>query len=322
MILFALSGSREFGERVGVELGLPLAAHEERTFDDGEHKTRSLVSVRGQDAYVVQGLHADPTQSVNDKLCRLLFFLAALRDHGAARVTAVVPYLAYARKDRQTKPHDPVTTQYVARLFEASGVDCVVALEVHNVVAFQNAFRSRTIHLEADRVLAPHIRSLDLQGAVVVMSPDPGGVKRAQLFRERLEGLGVTAGQAFMDKRRSAGLVRGDLLVGDVSNAHVLIVDDLIASGETMARASRAAMQHGARDVRALAAHGLFTGDAAELLSSAALTRTIVTDSVPPFRLDPAFVKTHVEVVSAAPMIAAVIARLHAGGSITDALGG
>ena len=110
MKIFALNASKPFGDKVAATLGVPLSDHEEREFEDGEHKARPLVGVRGGDVYVIQSLYGDDEQSVNDKLFRLLFFLAAVRENGAARVTAVIPYLAYARKDRQTKPRDPVTT--------------------------------------------------------------------------------------------------------------------------------------------------------------------------------------------------------------------
>src|SRR5690606_19275225 len=109
--------------------------HEEREFEDGEHKARPLVNVRDRDVYVLQSLGGDATASVNDKLVRLLFFLGALRDASAAPVTAVVPYLAYARKDVRTQPRDPVLTRYTAALFEAVGIDRIVALEVHNPAA-------------------------------------------------------------------------------------------------------------------------------------------------------------------------------------------
>ena len=102
---------------------------------------------------MIHSLHGGPVESANDKLCKLLFFLGALRDNGASRVTALVPYLAYSRKDRQSRMRGPVTTQYVARLFEASDADCVVTLDVHNIVAYQNAFRSRTVHLDIARLL-------------------------------------------------------------------------------------------------------------------------------------------------------------------------
>ncbi|MEX2481871.1 MAG: ribose-phosphate diphosphokinase [Gammaproteobacteria bacterium] len=325
MLLFALDASRPFGERVAAALGLELAAHEEREFEDGEHKVRPLVGVRGHDVYVVQSLHGGPDASPDDKLCRLLFFIATLREHGAARVTAVVPYLAYARKDRQTKPRDPVTTRYVAALFEAAGVGRVMTLEVHNVAAFQNAFRCETVHLDLRRLFMPAARAL--AGAppgtakLVVASPDPGGVKRAQLFREALEAdLGRPVGAAYMEKRRSAGVVSGDLLVGDVEGALMLVIDDLVASGGTMMRAARAAREHGAVSVHAVAVHGLFTGAAERVLGDAVLTGMMVSDTVPPFRLSPTFAAERLEVVSAAPLVAAAIERCHGHGSISNLL--
>jgi ribose-phosphate pyrophosphokinase len=121
--IFALNATSGLGKAIGAALGQPLAAHEERDFEDGEHKTRSLDPVRNADVFVVQSLHGGPTESANDKLCRLLFFIGALKDAGAARVMAVVPYLCYVRKDRRTKPNDPVSAKYMAGLFEAVGTD-------------------------------------------------------------------------------------------------------------------------------------------------------------------------------------------------------
>jgi len=224
MLLFALSETARFGGDIARHLGANLSPLEERTFEDGEHKSRPLVSVRGKDVYVVQSLHAGPEASANDKLCKLLFFLSTLRENGAARITALVPYLAYARKDRQTKSRDPVTTQYVARLFEAAGAHCVVTLDVHNIAAFQNAFRCTTVHLDTRALFANHLLNDMAARPVVVLSPDPGGVKRAQLFREMLEKrLRKPVGQAFAEKRRSAGVVSGDLLVGEAKVGGVLL---------------------------------------------------------------------------------------------------
>lgn len=323
MQVFALNATRSFGEAVAEQLGMSLAPHEEREFEDGEHKSRPLVSVRGQDVYVVQSLHGGPEQSVNDKLCRLLFFLATVRDHGAARVTAVVPYLAYARKDRRTKTRDPVTSRYIALLFEAVGIDCIMTLEVHNVVAFQNAFRCATIHLDTRAIFAPTLEAVAGGHPVVVASPDPGGVKRAQLFREAVEKIsGRPAGQALMDKRRSGGVVSGDLLVGDVNGASVFIIDDLIASGGTILRAAEACLEHGASSVFALAAHGLFVDNANETIASPSLAGVMVTDSVPPFRLDDAVRERHLQIVSAAPLFAEAIRRSHEDRSIVDLIEG
>jgi len=322
MLLFALEETERFGQRVAQALGLPLAPHEERAFEDGEHKARPLVSVRGQDVYLVQSLHGGPGASANDKLCKLLFFASALKGNGAARVTALIPYLAYSRKDRQTKPRDPVTTQYIARLLEASGCDCVVTLDVHNVVAFQNALRIPSIHLDTRRLFIDHLKDSVAGRPVSVVSPDPGGVKRAQLFREMLERrLGVAVGQAFLDKRRSAGVVSGELLVGDVRDTLAIIVDDLISSGGTMVRAADALRAHGASSVICCAAHGLFTGAAEQVLASSALERIVITDSVPSFRVSEAFAESRCETVSAAPLFAGCIRALEGDGSITALLG-
>lgn len=316
--VFAPGASREFGTKVARALHRPLADLEERDFEDGEHKIRPLEEVRGADVFVVQGLHGGPVDSPNDKLCKLLFFIAALRDHGAARVTAVVPYLAYARKDRQTKPRDPLTARYVAQLFEAVGTDRVVAMELHNTAAFQNAFRCETLALDMRGVLLERAVQLAGDDPVSVASPDPGGVKRAQLFREALETrLQRPVGFALMEKRRSAGVVTGNLLAGDVDGARVLIIDDLIASGGTMTRAAKAMLGLGARDVWALAAHGVFTGGADTALADPAIAGWITTDTVPPFRL-PATMSDLVERVSAAPLFARAIERLHQNRQVLD----
>lgn len=318
--IFALGATNELGQRIADALGQPLAPLEEREFEDGEHKARPLDTVRGADVYVVQSLHGGPEQSPNDKLCRLLFFIAALKTNGAARVTAVVPYMAYARKDRQTKARDPLTARYVAQLFEAVGADRVVTMEAHNVAAFQNAYRCEAIALDTRGALIERAAHLAGDGSVTVASPDPGGVKRAQLFRESLEErLGRPVGFALMEKRRSAGVVSGTIMAGDVASARVLIIDDMISSGATMIRAAQALRQSGAADVWALAAHGLFTEGALKALSDKAISGWIVTDTVPLFRLDGhRSQNARVEVVSAAPLLADAIRQLHEGSAIID----
>lgn len=322
MRIFALNDTAEFGEAVALSLGQPLDLHEERNFEDGEHKARPLVSVRGHHACIIQSLHGGPDASANDKLCKLLFFASALKSNGASRVTALVPYLAYSRKDRQTKSRDPITTQYVARLMEAAGVDCAVTLDVHNIVAFQNAFHNPSIHLDTRRLFIDHLWGRLEGHPVCVVSPDPGGVKRVQLFREMLEArLGRPVGQAFMDKRRSAGVVSGELLVGDVEDAYAIVVDDLISSGGTMARAAAALRVQGARHVICCAAHGLFTGDAEKTLGTTALEHILITDSVPTFRLNRPFAATRCEIISAAPLFAGCIRCLEGGSSISELLG-
>jgi ribose-phosphate pyrophosphokinase len=288
MLLFALDATRAFGERIADALGTTLAPHEERTFEDAEHKIRPRVDPHGEDCVVVQSLHGEPGVSGDDKLVRLLMFLAALRDHGARRVIAVVPYLAYSRKDRRTQPFDPVSSRVVAQLFEAVHGDALLTLEPHNVAAFDNAFRMRAVGLSPNALYTEAVRRIAVDEPLAVASPDIGGVKRAQLWRETLEkALARPIGQAFVDKRRAAGVVSGgDVVTGDVAGATVLIVDDLIATFGTIDRAANALLKAGARRVLAFAAHGLFVSPAADVLERTVVERVFVTDTVPLFRLD------------------------------------
>jgi ribose-phosphate pyrophosphokinase len=316
--LFALEATSELGKAVAKCLGYELSAHEERSFEDGEHKVRPLDTVRGVPVYVIQSLHGGPSESANDKLCRLLFFIGAIKDAGATSVTAVVPYLCYARKDRRTKPNDPVTTRYVAGMFEAVGTDCVITLEVHNPVAFENAFRCRTVTLTGTPLFVDYVRSLD-DRAFSVVSPDPGGAKRAELFRQAMEvSLGRPVGKAFADKHRSAGVVTGDLFIGDVAGSTALIIDDLISTGGTLLRAARAARKAGSRRVVALATHGLFTQGAAEVIADPAIDRLVVTDAVSPFNLPEGPARAKVDILPAAPLLAEAIRRIHYGKALSD----
>jgi ribose-phosphate pyrophosphokinase len=312
MLFFALAGSELLGRRVCDRGGFTLAEHEEREFDGGEHKARPLVDVRGADVYILHSLHADRNVSVNDRLIRLLFFISTCREHGASRITAIAPYLAYSRKDRQTKPHDPVTTSYVARLFEAAGVDCLATLEVHNLAAFQNAFRCRTLHLATDDLLSADIAARSGQKPLSVVSPDPGGVKRAQLAREALEAkVGRPVEFGFMEKRRSAGVVSGVHFAGDVEGRAVHIVDDMICGGGTILRAAEAVRARGAAEVHAIATHGLLTDEAAARFADQQLVDTItITDSVAPFAFPVEALGPRLRVVETAPLIARAINAL------------
>jgi ribose-phosphate pyrophosphokinase len=311
MLLFSLEPEAAWADALAADLRVPLSPHEERVFEDGEHKLRPRVDPRGRHACVLAALHGDAQRSPDDRLMRLLMFVATLRDHGAASVTAVVPYLAYARKDRRTQPFDPVAFRYVAQLFEAVGTACLVTLEAHNLSAMQNAFRIPTVHVEGHLAFDEAADRWIGERPVAVVSPDPGGVKRAQLWRERLEErLRRPVGFAMIDKRRAGGVVSGfDLVAGDVAGATALLVDDLIASGGTIARAARALRAAGAHQVVAFAAHGLFVPPADTVLGDPALTAVVVADSVPPSRV-PAdgALAGKLTVVSAAPALARALA--------------
>ena len=315
--LFALAATAGLGRAVAEALQMSIAAHEERGFEDGEHKVRPLDDVAGNDVYVVQSTHGGPDESANDKLMRLAFFIGALKDAGAARITAVVPYLAYARKDRRTKPNDPVTIRYVAQMLESVGADCVVTLEVHNPAAFENAFRCRAVALTTTPLFIDYAKAHLAGEDLAVISPDAGGMKRAELLREALEAaIGKPVGKGLAEKYRSAGIVSGDLFVGNVGGRTALIVDDLISTGGTLLRAAKSARAAGATRVLALVTHGLFMPGAEDVLNDPALDQVIVTDAVPSFRLKKPSNK--LVTLPCAPLLAEAIRRLHENRNLTD----
>ncbi len=281
LILFAVEGTREYGARVAQHLDLMLADHEERSFEDGEHKIRSLVEVRRQDVFVIHSLYGDAEQTPNDKLVRLLFFIGALKDAGAERVTAVVPYLCYARKDRRTQTRDPITTKYVAGLFEACGADAIMTFDVHNLAAYENAFRCPATNLEAMPLFVAHFARLLPHERIAVVSPDIGGAKRAEQFRRALAAeMHDEPTAAFVEKRRSGGVVSGELLVGEVKDRAVIIFDDLISTGGTLQRAARRCREAGAARIFAAATHGLFMGQAPAVLADPVFEGIAAADTV------------------------------------------
>ena len=318
MKIFALHSSTGFGELVAKELNTALSKHEEREFEDGEHKCRSLENVRDEDVFVIQSLYSDEKQSVNDKLCRLLFFIGSLKDASAKTVTAVVPYLCYTRKDRKTQPRDPVTTRYIAKLFEAAGTDCVITIDVHNIQAFQNSFRCPTENLKAKKIFADHLVKLVANEDTVIVSPDVGGIKRAEQFQQSLQKrLKKIIPLAFMEKYRSSGVVSGEALVGDVKDKTAIIIDDLISTGTTIVRAAAACKKGEANKTLALATHGIFTGKPDEVFQEDALQQIIITNTIQPFRLENTRVKQKVTILNVAALFAEAIKRMYEGGSVT-----
>lgn len=318
-LLFSPATTARFAAKVAQQAGLALSPLEERAFEDGEHKIRPLCSVRGRSAFVIQSLHGEPGVSPNDKLCRLLFLIGALRDAGASTVVAVVPYLAYARKDQRSQPRDPLTSRYTAQLLESVGTSAVVTLEVHNRAALQNAFRCPVVNLSTASLLAQRIAAWLEDRAACIVSPDIGGIKRAQALRQRLSALtGRSVSAAFLEKYRALGEVSGGALVGDVAGADVILPDDLISTGGTLARAAAACRHAGAGRVAACVCHGLFVGEAESTLDQAQIDTLMVTDTVPPFRLSEDFIDRRLQIVSVAPLLAQTIQRLHSGGSVVE----
>lgn len=308
---FDLTPSHPLGHAAARHANVAPSPLEMRAFSGGEHKMRPLVSVRGEDVFVFSVLNAGPEGSVNDALLRLFFFLACCRRNGAARLVAICPWLPYMRKDRQTKARDPVNSAEVARLLEVAGADCVVTADVHNLAAFQNGFRCTTVHLDGCRLFAGEILRRAGAAPLAVISPDGGGVKRAELLREAVEQAGNReVGFGFLEKRRSSGVVSGELFAGDVTARSVWIVDDMIDSGGTLLRAAQACRARGAAEVHLLATH-LLDPAAVDRLADPAVDTLTVTDSA---RLPEA--GPRVRLLSLAPLIGRAMVRIHGGGAV------
>lgn len=319
MQIFDLTSHPKLGRDIADAAGHPLAAHEARAFAGGQHKLRPLVSVRGEDVFVIAGLHAMNGLTVNDHLVRLLFFIATCRDHGAARVTAVVPWLPYARKDRVTKARDPVSSRYVAQLFEAVGTDILVTVDVHNLSAFQNGFRCKTINLDTLRLFSREVADHAGEAPITILSPDFGGAKRAELLRQAVELVrNEPAGFALVEKHRSAGSIGGGLFAGEVADHDVWVVDDMIESGETMLRAADACRLRGARSVHLLATHTFCDAAGLQRLVQPDIASLTVTDTVGPIL--PASPDTRLRILGVGAIVGQCLARIHSGQAISPVL--
>jgi ribose-phosphate pyrophosphokinase len=323
--LVALSESRDLAEAVAREASLPLIPIEERPFEGGEFKLRPLESVRARQVFVLQTLAGTDDAPAAFRFVRLLFLLMGLRDAGADATVAVVPYFPFARKDRRTQIRDPVTSRYVAQLLEAAHAGCIVSLDVHNPAAFDNACRVPSIHLTALPLLTDRFARLEsaADAGFTVVSPDVGGIKRAQIFRELMAartGRGIDL--AFIEKRRAKGSVATGSLAGEVSGRAVIVLDDLCATGGTLIRAAETCRRAGAMAVHVAVTHTPLASGLEALVAAPPITSITVTDSggnaIPAARSRSKSGK--LVILSIAPLIGQTLARLATGRPVAPLL--
>ncbi|MGH9775727.1 MAG: ribose-phosphate diphosphokinase [Candidatus Acidiferrales bacterium] len=304
--IFSGTANRALTEAICKFLDVPVGNIEHGCFSDGETRLQILENVRGADVFVVQPC----CHPVNHHLMELLLMLDAFKRASAWRITAVIPYYAYARQDRKDRPRVPISAKLVADLLEASGASRALTLDLH-APQIQGYFNVPVDHLFASPVLVEYFQNKRL-GALTVVSPDAGGVERSRYFAKKID-----APLAIVDKRRIDVNVSEVMhLIGDVRGRPALVIDDIIDTAGTLVKTAEALLENGATKVYAGCTHAILSGPAVDRLTSAPIEEVVVTDSVP---LSPAARKlSKIKVLSVAELLARGIRNIHEESSISE----
>ncbi|MFT5285810.1 MAG: ribose-phosphate pyrophosphokinase [Planctomycetota bacterium] len=301
--LIAGTAHPELARSISEEMDLPLSDAHVGRFPDGEIDIKINMDVRGTDCFVLQPL----CPPVNENWIELLLIIDCLRRASAGRITAVMPYYGYARKDRKDEGRVPISAKVVANTLTLTGVDRVLTLDMH-AAQIQGFFEVPVDHLYAKPILLRALRKLNIENPVVV-TPDVGGVKMARSYAKALG-----ADLAIVDKRRVSGTETViEHVIGEVADRNVIIVDDMISTGGSISQAAHIVRQHGAKQIVLAVSHAVFCGPAIERLDACPADKVLVTDSIP-LRVAP----SRVEVVSIAPLLAQSIRHLHESKSISS----
>ena len=304
--LIAGSANPELAERISTIIDVPLTDPRLRRFPDGEINVKIEDSMRGHDVFVIQ-----PTSPpVNEHLMELFIILDALRRASAGRVTAVVPYYGYARKERKTQPREPISAKLVANFITLAGADRLLLLDLH-AEAIEGFFDVPTDHLSPHRIIADYLKTRNLNH-ITIVAPDAGGGRRAEAVANNL-----AAPIAFGYKRRSISNNEVEVIAvsGDVKGRDCVVVEDIITTGGTIAKLAVALRNQGANKVLIAATHPVLTGDAVDRLRKADVDEVIVTDSVP---ISPEKLGPPITVLSVAPLLAEAIIRVHENRSVSE----
>jgi len=304
--IFTGSANPALGESIARYLGVPLGRAHLARFSDGEVWFQIHDNVRGADVFVVQ-----PTSPpVNENLMELLLMLDAFKRSSASRLTAVLPYYGYGRQDRKDKPRVPISAKLVADLLSTAGTDRLLTVDLH-AAQIQGFFDIPVDHLFAAPVIIEQVSKMKLPQLTVV-SPDAGGVERARAYAKRLD-----ASLAIVDKRRDQpNVAEVHHVIGEVEGRTALIVDDIVDTAGTLTKVAEAIKAAGAREVLASCTHGVLSGHAVERLEKSALSKLIVTDSIP--LPEEKRTKGGVVVLSIAELLARAIKNIHEETSVTS----
>jgi len=306
MKVFSGSSNPQLAQRIASYLKIELGRCVLDRFADGEIHFYIDENVRGEDVFVIQSGCPD----ANFHLMELFLMLDAFKRASAGRITAVIPYFAYARQDWKDRPRVPISARLMADLLETAGANRVLTMDLHSP-QIQGFFSIPVDNLMAAPVIASHIRTLNLANLTIV-SPDAGGVGRARVFAKRLD-----ARLAIIDKRRPAPNVAQVLhVIGEVRDQDVVIFDDMVDTAGTLSLGVEALRREGAKRIFAACTHPVLSGEAVERIEKSGLEKVFVTDTIP--LKDQANRSQRFQVLSVAELFGEAIRRINEGSSVSS----
>ena len=301
-LVFSGTKTRYLAEKICAALGCPLGNLLITHFADGEFSVSYEESIRGKDVFLVQSTFPN-----SDNLMELLLMIDAAKRASAKSINAVIPYFGWARQDRKDKPRVSIGAKLVADMLSVAGVQRVITMDLH-ADQEQGFFDIPVDHLYASSVMLPYIQSLNLEN-LVIATPDVGGSKRANTYSKFLQCPLVLCNKT----RKKPNEVATMQVIGDVTDANVILVDDMVDTAGSITKAAELLMENGARSVRAIATHCIMSGPANERISNSPLAEMVFTDSIPYNGNCP-----KVKQISIAELIASTISRVQNNESISD----
>ena len=307
MKILSCNSNLPLADLISKNLNINLVEAEVKRFSDMEIFVEVKENVRGEDMFVIQST----SYPANDHLMELLVTLDALRRASAKRITAVIPYYGYARQDRKSGPRTPISAKLVANLITSAGADRILTMDLH-AGQIQGFFDIPTDNLFIAPVFVKDIKENYSNMPLTVVSPDVGGVVRARAIARR-----INASLAIIDKRREKpGSSEVINIIGDVSNHHCILVDDIIDSGGTLCNAAEALIEAGAISVDAYVTHGVLSGAAVSKIFNSPLKNLVTTDSIR--ATETVKLVSNIRQLSIAPILGEAIRRVHTETSVSS----